>query len=184
MNFIIIHGVYGHPEENWFPWLKKQLEGMGYEVMVPHFPTPLDQSLESWTRIFSQYENKINEGTVLIGHSLGAAFILNYLERTNKKIKAAILAAGFHKLLGSQYDEINKTFVDKQFNWEKIKTSCGKFFVFASDNDEYIPLEIGQELAQNLSAELNVVHGGGHLNKKAGYDDFHLLLETIIIEVE
>ncbi|MDP3765948.1 MAG: alpha/beta hydrolase [Nanoarchaeota archaeon] len=184
MNFFIIHGVYANPETNWFPWLKNKLEGQGYEVTVPKFPTPLDQSLESWFRVFSQYENKINEETILIGHSLGAAFILNYLEKTSKKIKAAILAAGFHKLLGGQYDEINKTFVDKQFNWDKIRQSCGRFFVFASDNDEYIPLEIGEELAKNLNAELNVVHGGGHLNKKAGYDDFPLLLETIIIEIE
>lgn len=184
MNFIIIHGIYGNPEENWFPWLKKQLEGMGYEAIVPKFPTPLDQTLDSWLRVFSNYENKINEETVLIGHSLGASFILNYLEKTNKKIKAAILVAGYHKLLENQFKELNKTFVGKEFDWNKIKSSCGKFFVFASDNDEYIPLEVGQELAQNLNAELNVVHGGGHLNKKAGYDDFHLLLETIIIEVE
>ena len=184
MNFIIIHGVYSNPEENWFPWLKKQLEGMSYEVIVPKFPTPLDQSLESWTRAFSQYESKINEETVLIGHSLGAAFILNYLEKTSKKIKAAILVSGFHKLLGSQYDEINKTFVDKQFNWDKIKSSCGRFFIFAGDNDEYISLEVSNELAKNLNAEMNIVHDGGHLNKKAGYDDFSLLLETIIIEIE
>ena len=184
MNFIIIHGVYSSPDDNWFPWLKKQLEGMGYEVIAPKFPTPLNQSLESWTRAFSQYEGKINEETVMIGHSLGATFILNYLEKADKKIKAAIFVSGFHKLLGSSYDELNKTFVEKEFNWEKIKSSCGKFFVFASDNDEYIPLEIGQELSRNLGAEMNVVHDGGHLNKKAGYDDFHLLLETIIIEVD
>ena len=136
MNFIIIHGVYSNPEANWFPWLKKELEAQGYEVIVPKFPTPLDQSLESWFRVFSQYEGKVNEETVLIGHSLGAAFILNYLEKANKKIKAAILAAGFHKLLGTQYDEINKSFIDKQFNWKKIKSSCSRFFVFASDNDK------------------------------------------------
>ena len=184
MNFIIIHGVYSNPEENWFPWLKKQLEGMEFEVIVPQFPTPLDQSLESWMRVFSQYESKINEETVLIGHSLGAAFILNYLEKTTKKIKAAILVSGFHKLLGISYDEGNKTFVDKQFNWEKIKSSCQKFFVFASDNDEYISLDVSNELANNLGAEMNVVHEGGHLNTKSGYDDFPLLLETIIIEIE
>ncbi len=184
MNFIIIHGIYGHPEENWFPWLKKQLEGMSYEVIVPKFPTPLDQSLESWLRVFSNYEDKINEETVLIGHSLGAAFILNYLEKTNKKIKAAILAAGYHKLLENQFKDINKTFVDRQFNWEKIKSSCGRFFVFSSDNDEYIPLEVGEELAKNLNAEFNLVHDGGHLNSKAGYDTFPLLLETIIIEID
>ena len=184
MNFFIIHGVYADPDANWFPWLKQELEKSGFEVIVPKFPTPLDQSLESWFRAFSNYENKINEETVLIGHSLGAAFILNYLERTNKKIKAAILVAGFHKLLGSKYDEINKTFIDKDFDWNKIKNNCNKFFVFASDNDEYIPLEIGKELAQNLGAELNIVHDGGHLNKKDGYDNFPLLLETIIIELE
>src|SRR3989338_10766817 len=181
MNFIIIHGVYANPEANWFPWLKKELEARSYEAIVPKFPTPLDQSLESWLRIFSGCENKINEETVLIGHSLGVAFILNYLEKANKKVKAAILAAGFHKPLGIQYDEINKTFVDRQFDWEKIKSCCGKFIVFASDNDEYIPLEMGQELAQKLNAEFNVVHEGGHLNKKAGYDSFPLLLETIMI---
>ena len=87
MNFFIIHGVYANPEANWFPWLKTELEKRGFEVIVPKFPTPLDQSLESWLRVFSHYEDKINEETVLIGHSLGTAFILNYLEKTSKKIK-------------------------------------------------------------------------------------------------
>ena len=184
MNFFIIHGVYAEPNANWFPWLKKKLEGMGYEVIVPKFPTPLDQTLESWLMALSNYENKINEETVLIGHSLGAAFILNYLERTNKRIKAAIIIAGFHKPLGIQYDELNKTFVGKEFNWDKVKSSCGKFLVFASDNDEYIPFELTEELTRNLNAEFNLVHDGGHLNAKAGYKDFPLLLETIIIELE
>lgn len=184
MNFIIIHGVYADPEANWFPWLKTELEKRGFGVIVPKFPTPLDQSLESWNRVFLNYEDKISEETVLIGHSLGAAFILNYLEKTGKKVKAVILVAGFHKLLGSKYDEINKTFIGKDFDWGKIKSSCNNFFVFASDNDEYIPVEVGEELAKNLSAEFNIVRGGGHLNKKDGYDTFPLLLETIIIEVE
>ena len=184
MNFLIIHGVYANPDANWFPWLKKELESRGYEVIVPKFPTPLDQSLESWTRVIENYENKINEETVLIGHSLGASFVLNYLEKTNKKIKAAYLVAGFHKLLGGQYDELNKSFLDKEFNWEKIKSSCGKFFVFASDNDEYVPFEITQDLVQKLNAEFNIVPGGGHLSKNSGYEDFFMLLECIIIDLE
>ena len=132
----------------------------------------------------TRIEDKINEETVLIGHSLGTAFILNYLEKTSKKIKAAILVAAFHRQLGIQYDEINRTFVDRQFNWEKIKASCNKFFIFNSDNDPWIPLQTAQELAKNLDAELNVIHDGGHLNKESGYGDFPLLLETIVIEVE
>lgn len=39
-NVIIIHGAYGNPEENWFPWLKKELEKLDCRVFVPKFPTP------------------------------------------------------------------------------------------------------------------------------------------------
>ena len=184
MNFIIIHGVYASPDANWFPWLKAKLENQGYEVLVPKFPTPLDQSLESWIRTISKYGDKINEETVLIGHSLGAAFILSYLETSNKKIKAAFLVAGFHKLLGSPYDESIKTFIDKDFDWDKIKNSCGKFFIFGSDNDQYISLDVTKELAEKLNAEVNIIQNGGHLNKESGYEDFPLLLECVIIDLE
>ena len=181
MNFFIIHGVYGNPQENWFPWLKAELEKKGFEVIVPKFPTPINQSLESWLRVIKKFEDKINEETILIGHSLGAAFILNYLEQTNKKIKSAFLVAGYHKLLDNKFKELNKTFVDKEFDWKKIKKNCNKFFVFGSDNDEYISLEITKELAKNLDAELKIIHNGGHLNKKAGYDKFPELLDYCLL---
>lgn len=179
MSFFIIHGMYGHPQENWFPWLKKELESIARECIAPKFPTPFDQSLESWLRTIAKYEDKINQDTIMIGHSLGAAFILNYLERTKKKIKAAFLVAGYHKLIVNEFKELNKTFVGKRFDWEEIKHNCNKFFIFASDNDPYIPLEINKEMAKVLDAELVVIHNGGHLNKKAGFDKFPLLLDYI-----
>ena len=183
MNFIIIHGIYGNPQENWFPWLKKELEDAGYEVIVPKFPTPINQSLESWLLVLSEHEDKINEDTVMIGHSLGTPFILNYLEKTQKKIKAAYFVAGYHKLIDNKFYELNKDFVYKEFNWEKIKSSCGIFFVFASDNDEYIPLEIPKEMAEKLNASFNIVHDGGHLNSRAGFNTFPLLMESILIDL-
>jgi hypothetical protein len=39
-NIFIIHGSYGYPEENWFPWLKKELSKLGHRVFVPKFPIP------------------------------------------------------------------------------------------------------------------------------------------------
>ena len=180
MNFFIIHGVYANPDANWFTWLKNELEKIGYEVIIPHFPTPLDQSLESWLRTISHYEYKINEDTILIGHSLGAAFILNYLEQASKKIKAAFLIAGFFKPIGSEYDKLNETFINKNFDWKKIKNNCGKFFVIGSDNDEYISIGITKDLAKSLGAKLKIIHNGGHLNKKAGFDKFPELLDLIL----
>ena len=77
MNFFLIHGAYGHSEENWFPWLKNKLEKLGHTVYVPKFPTPKGQTLENWMKVFDEYIHLVDENTVFIGHSLGPAFILS-----------------------------------------------------------------------------------------------------------
>ncbi len=30
----IIHGSYGNPEENWIPWLKRELQQYNFDVIV------------------------------------------------------------------------------------------------------------------------------------------------------
>ncbi|MBI2134799.1 serine hydrolase family protein [Candidatus Woesearchaeota archaeon] len=177
---IIIHGSYGNPNENWFPWLKEELKKLSYEVFVPEFPTPKSQKLESWMGIFDKYMGKLNENSILIGHSIGCAFILSVLEKLNVKIKASFLVAGFLGPLGSDfYDSISKTFAQKDFDWEKIKNNCDKFFVYQADNDPHIPLEKGQEMAKNLDSQLIIVKNAGHFNEKSGYKKFGLLLKDI-----
>ncbi|MBD3252891.1 serine hydrolase family protein [Candidatus Pacearchaeota archaeon] len=186
MKIFIIHGSYGNPDENWFPWLKKELESRGNSVFVPEFPTPKNQNLDNWMNKFNVYLNEIDENTVFIGHSLGPAFILSVLEKLtlSKPVKACFFVSGFLGLLGNQeFDEINKTFTTKDFDWKKIKSSCQKFHVFQSDNDPYVPIERAKELAEGLDAEITVVSGAGHFNEAAGYTKFDLLLEKINKEI-
>jgi len=173
---IIIHGTGGSPAGNWFPWLKTELVKLGYEVYVPKFPTPENQSLDNWMKVFDEYWDKLDGDSILIGHSLGPAFILSVLEKLDKPIKAAYLVAGFVGFLdNAEFDELNKTFVDKDFDWDKIKENCGKFVVINSDDDPYVSLEKGRELSGKLGTELVVMNKAGHINSDSGYIEFEFL---------
>ena len=39
MNYFLIHGSYGNPYKNWFPWLKEELGVRKKTYKVPHFPS-------------------------------------------------------------------------------------------------------------------------------------------------
>lgn len=177
-NIFIIHGAYGHPGENWFPWLKKELEKLGCKVFMPKFPTPEGQNLENWLEVMKNYGQNIDKNTIFVGHSIGCAFILSLLEET--QAKAAFLVSAFAGFLGNpQFDELNKTFVDRPFDWKQIKKNCKKLRLFHSDNDPYVPLEKAEEIAKNLGVKVLVVKGAGHFNEKAGYLEFDSLLNKI-----
>lgn len=180
MNLFIFHGTMGSPEGNWFPWLERELKKLEIEVFVPRFPTPEGQSLDNWLKVLGQYREKINSKTIFVGHSMGPAFIFRVLERWKIKIKAAILVAPFDDFLGlPDYDRLVKTFIDRSFNWGKIRRNCPELIIFAGDDDPYIPREQTLRIAKNLGIKINWIKGGKHLNKEAGYVQFPEVLEEI-----
>lgn len=179
-NVIIIHGTGGSPGSHWFPWLKTELEKLGAQVFVPKFPTPNGQSLVAWLEVFKEYEQYLNENTIVIGHSLGSAFLLSVIEGARKPIRHAFFISAFLGLLGDpRFDVPNKTFTTRSFDWTKIKTNCEGFTVINSDNDPYVPLDKGREFAKNIDTELIILKNAGHINQDSGYIEFPLLLEKI-----
>ena len=179
-NVFIFHGTGGYPEENWFPWLKNQLENLGCNVIIPQFPTPKNQLLGNWLKILETYKKFYNENTILIGHSLGGTFLLKVLEKSDIKIKASFLIAAPIGVLPIKNYEADKLFIEKfGFNWNKIRSNCKKFFVFHSDNDPYVSLGNGKELSKQLDTNLIFIPNAGHFNTSAGYTQFDGLLEKI-----
>ncbi len=181
----IIHGTGGHPNENWIPWLRKNLERLECTVIVPKFPTPLGQNLDNWLEVFEKHKNDLDSNTILVGHSVGVAFLLNVLERTDKKVKAAYLVSGFTGTLNNPtFDLVVGSFANRGFNWNKIKTSCSKFYIFHSDNDPFVNITKANELAERLGTTPVIVKGAGHFTIVRGYDKFEVLLENIMKELE
>lgn len=174
----LIHGAYGNPKENWFPWLKEALEADGHYIIAPTFPTPEGQNLDNWQKIFIRFERHLPESAILIGHSIGPALILKTLERNIAK--AAFLIAPVSTLLEiKEIDKINKTFIENGFDFEKIKNNCKNFFVYGSDDDPYVPLDSEKTLAKDLDARFSIVKNGKHLNSDAGFTKFPQLLKDI-----
>lgn len=188
----IIHGWEATSESNWFPWLAQELRKKDFEVTAPNFPNTANPVLSEWLKEIGKAKL---ENSILIGHSLGAPFILRLLEKfaseslehmsggesikpvyTNR-VKAAFLVSAFDRSLG--FNEIDN-FVEESFSWEKIKNACEKFYIFQGENDPYIPLWIAEEMAKKLDAELIIEPNGDHLNAPAGFLEYPKLLEKIL----
>ena len=180
-NVFIFHGTEGYPEENWFPWLKQKLEAEGCQVFVPQFPTPpvVSAKIAEWFEVLKNYEQYINEDIILIGHSLGGIFTLRILEKLQHPVLAVFLVGtpiGVNPILNYSRDN---SFSGFDFDWEEIKKNSGSFIVYQSDDDPYVGLENGTQLAKNLGVELSFISNAGHFNAKAGYLQFPDLLEKL-----
>lgn len=179
---IVLHGAHGGPDTNWFPWLDSVMTAEGFEVVRPRFPTPQGQSLSAWLSTFDETLADLPAApTVLVGHSLGAAFALRLVERAAEPLAGLFLAAPFIGALGlPDYDPINHSFFDTSFDWPGINARAGSGRgCWAGDNDPYVPLARSQEVADRLQTRLNIVPASGHLNAESGFVTFPAIRDAI-----
>jgi predicted alpha/beta hydrolase family esterase len=180
INAFIFHGTGGNPESNWFPWLKGELEKKGVPVFVPQFQDPRENHyLEDWLKVLKKYEQRIDEQTILVGHSLGGLFLLRVLERLNHPVAAAFFVAAPVGVKPILYYDSDEKFSGFEFEWDKIKGKANNFFVYHSNNDPYVSLGNGELLAKQLGVQLTMIPNAGHLNAESGYTKFYKLLKDV-----
>jgi predicted alpha/beta hydrolase family esterase len=178
----IFHGTEGYPEENWFPWLKKECEKKGFDVVVPQFPSPpvVPAKISEWFDVLRTYEEKITKETILVGHSLGGIFALRVLERLSHPVSSCFLVGTPVGVKPIRNFERDSGFSGFEFDWENIRKKSSRFFVFQSDNDPYVSKGNGEKLAERLYVPLSFVPGAGHFNTAAGYREFTQLLAMVV----
>ncbi|MEM3374735.1 MAG: alpha/beta fold hydrolase [Candidatus Woesearchaeota archaeon] len=162
---LIFHGWGASSKSNWFPWLENELKNENFLVYVPDLPNSRFPKLNEW--LDYAFDLGINENTILIGHSLGSVLILRILEKIDFKLKAVFLVSTFDVDLGIS---VIKNFVEKPFNYEKIKQNCENIYILQSDNDNYIHLDIAKELAKKIDARLIIFHNKDHLSQGTGIE--------------
>jgi len=177
----LIHGWQGHPEEEWRPWLRNELESLGWKVILPAMPDTMHPKVHEWVRHTEHLVNITggpDENCYFVGHSLGCIAILRYLETlSNEKVGGAILVAGFSDDLG--YEEF-LNFFTAPILWDEIKTHCKKFVAIHSDNDPYVPLEQGNVFKEKLGAELIIEHNMKHYSAEDGITELPIALEVLL----
>lgn len=185
-NALILHGADSHPQNNWFPWLKDELEKKGYKVWVPELPNSGTPILTDWIEtIFANEEWEFNEETIIIGHSAGATFTLRLLERLplGIKINKAIMVAPYaERGTKPEYFKYKDGLLQIPFAWGKIKNTCKHFYFIASTNDQY---QCGTNQSaifhKALGGEFIIKPGQGHFNLESNppYKEFPYLLNLI-----
>jgi predicted alpha/beta hydrolase family esterase len=166
----IFHDAFCDPISDWYPWMKTTLEGMGYLVIVPKFPTPGGQSYDSWKAVMKNNLDKFTNETIFIGHGIGGTFALRLLEEINTQIQGTFLVASYTEALGHVgFDRVNETFTKHEFNWEKIKNNTHVIKIFAGENDPFVHTDVTERLADNLNTDPIVIPGGEHINKASGF---------------
>lgn len=161
---IIIHCWEGYPEYCWYPYAKKELEACGFEVKVPAMPETENPKMSKWLPALKEVIGEPDEDLYLIGHSLGCATIMRYLESLpdDKKIGGVVFVAGFNENVG--YDEI-QSFFETPINLQKVKDGSRKGFVAIHSNDDpHVDLKYADVFKNELGAKIIIKHNAKHFS--------------------
>lgn len=181
-NALILHGTdFSKTKKqrynNWFPWLKTELEKLGYDVWVPELPEAWHPDLERYWNFLKDFD--FNGETVVVGHSSGGAMVFGILHKLpeHKKIRLAVSIAGFYRDDGWDCEGL---FCEK-YDWKKIRHQAEQIRLIWSPDDPYIKPEQTDYLANHLHVKPDVFPGNKHFNLEAGeqFRQFPELLEII-----
>lgn len=180
-NVLVVHGTFGSPFENWFPWLHKELSKEEISCIVPSFPTPDFQNYNDWKELLNYYveRNLFNGNTIVVGHSCGAVCLAKFLIESKIDVLGYISVAGYNNFAGGNelMDSLNASFYfDENLLAKPIAQNRYSFY---SENDPNIPLEKLIEFTQLINSNKLPIKDGGHFNARAGYTDFPQLLDIV-----
>lgn len=166
-----MHGWDGYPEEGWFPWLKKELEVRGFEVIVPQMIDAENPKIANWVPQLAGLVGSPNEQTYFVGHSMGCQAIARYLETLPEDIKVGgvVFVAGFFKQLSGAEDEpetleVRNEWLNAPLDFGKVRSHILQSVAIFSDNDPWVPLDNQDDFKNKLGSKIVIEHSKGHFS--------------------
>jgi predicted alpha/beta hydrolase family esterase len=175
MRIILIHGFNANPTMNFHPWLRDSLRERGFEVVAPELPLLVGEEL-NLPEIIEKMKSEIGylkTDDILLGHSLGAFIILQYLEAVEmtQTPRAVIMVASPFSV---SRPELRRLFL-VDLDADVLMWKAREFVVVHSRDDKMVPFEHGEKLAAQLKARMVATDSDDHFLGER----YPILLDTI-----
>lgn len=163
--------------KEWRDWIIWALEE-SYDLICPLMPNKQNADYKAWKIWFERHLEFItDDNPILIGHSLGGAFLLKYLSENSfpKKILQLHLVAPYVENNGIHLEKLN-TFTFDLETINKIKNMCNEIHLWHSKDDNSVPFSHSELVKKNIpTAEFHIFDDRGHFRQPA----FPEILEVI-----
>lgn len=151
--------------KGWKETIGKDL-GEQYQVITPHMPSKHNAKYLEWKIWFEKFLPFLQDNVILVGHSLGAIFLVKYLSENtfSKKIKAVFLIAAPYDDDASDYSLAD--FVLPK-SLEQFEKQSGKIFLYHSKDDPVVNFEDFEKYAKALPNATQIIFiDKGHFNQE------------------
>lgn len=173
MRIVLIPGYKATPKSNFFPWLQDELHRRGHEVIVADLPNPEAPERDEWNKALLEQVGPVDNETVIVGHSLGGAAALRFLEAAEaRSTPHALVLIATPWMIGS---EQFRGFFMTELDYEVLMWKASKMTVIHSRDDKTIPFDHAEKYAKVLHARLVDVPDAGHFQGT----EYPVILHTI-----
>lgn len=143
--------------KHWLPWIQRQLILNKVLAQAIELPSPYQPVYKDWEGFFNQF--KVDEDTMLIGHSCGAGFLVRWLSENKIKVGKVALIAPF---LDPDHDEIQSDFFDFDIDSELSERTRGTAIFYSTDDDQEILTSVSQIKERDINVEIKEFTDKGH----------------------
>lgn len=180
-NYIILSASDCTPFDNWYGWVKDNLDAKGFNVCVPYLPQGEFCSYKAWEKVMLSYYKvgMLTKQTTIICHDISCVFAVRFLVRNKIEVAGVVAISPFNTMLGIEQDELNKTFICKNDILEKVEKYVKFFHCLNSDNDPVVSDEANKTFCELTGAKVHEIKKAGHFNTESGYNSFEELISLI-----
>lgn len=176
---ILISGWVCNPRtDGWGPWLIKELEDDGLEVIIqstPHLARIIPQRRKAVAQLHQQLP-KPGRKTIVLAHSFGAAIAMRYVSDLSEQIEGMVLISPLYRWAFKPWLPLWR----EPFNVGRLRRNCRRIQLIHSKDDYLVPFQNSSFLAYTLGCRLLALENRGHFAPRDRCFEFPEALNAVL----